>query len=123
MVLPLLSPNNTTPFTFVQNKSREEMILSGTKGGTRIAVFLSPEKSANTFDQFKSAEVWAVNRLQLFLSGQSASVGGHAYDNLAPGGIQIITEIPAPPRSHHIQLMSGKSCGNDAESRVCDTTF
>ena len=87
--LSALGPNNTTPFTFVQNKFTGGDDFVWTKGGHTISVGFSVLRNqTNTFDQFQIGGVWAFNSLQLFLSGQSASLVGTLPDNLAPGGIQ-----------------------------------
>jgi hypothetical protein len=88
--LTSLGPNNTTPFTFVQNKFTGADDVVWTKGGHTITFGFSVLRNqTNTFDQFQIGGVWSFGGLAQFLAGTATSFVGTLPDNLAAGGVQI----------------------------------
>ncbi len=88
--LSSLGPNNTTPFTFVQNKFTGADDVVWDKGGHTITLGFSVLRNqTNTFDQFQIGGVWSFGGLTQFLAGTATSFVGTLPDNLAAGGVQI----------------------------------
>jgi len=88
--LSSLGPNNTTPFTFVQNKFTGADDVVWDKGGHTITFGFSVLRNqTNTFDQFQIGGVWSFGGLTQFLAGTATSFVGTLPDNLAAGGVQI----------------------------------
>jgi hypothetical protein len=87
--LSSLGPNNTTPFTFVQNKYSFGDDVLWTRGAHNLKLGFSVlYNQTNTFDQFQIGGVWAFGGLMQFLAGTATSFVGTLPDNLAAGGFQ-----------------------------------
>jgi hypothetical protein len=87
--LTSLGPNNTTPFTFVQNKYTAGDDVLWTKGAHSLKFGFSVlYNQTNTFDQFQIGGVWTFGGLTQFLKGTATSFVGTLPNNLAAGGFQ-----------------------------------
>ncbi len=88
--LSTMGPNNTTPFTFVQNKFSVGDDVIWTKGAHVISVgMMVLREQTNTFDQFEIGGQYTFNSISDFLAGKVAALVGVLPDNLAPNGKQI----------------------------------
>lgn len=87
--LSSLGPNNTTPFTFVQNKYTAGDDVLWTKGAHNLKFGFSVlYNQTNTFDQFQIGGVWTFGGLAQFLQGTANTFVGTLPDNVAAGGFQ-----------------------------------